>query len=485
MVSDNLNNESEFDFIVNESTIQPHTNAEKISDVVGTTPFFPSKVHDNIPEILRERVDKYTDMRSRDLVTLSCLVTVSGQMNNIVTFLDDRSEMKPNLMGFIVAPPASNKGVMREGERILASWDEELRGEYRTALNEYEAQKAYYEACDNKDNVPKPIAPIAQKAFLAGNSSNSAFIQALRDNRGAGTVIETEADTLSKAAKQDWGIGTDIMRQLFHNESIRVLRKKDRKEGGGVEEIFVSEPAASILLSGTPGQVSALIPDVENGLFSRMLFYTYENISGYKRCGVDRSRNSRQRPIPEEQQNARNMTTIMQSLRSFGDQTGNIVVEPTDRQMNEMHEFFETTAEKMVSIYGDDFRSVAWRQKPMIIKLSQVLTILRLLGDGLGGDLKPVIAVDDQSWTAAMGIIQTTIQHSGEMFMRLRRKRKAADDSSAEFFEMLPAEFSRAEAIEVGVRITMSPSSVDRRLRSMTNSGALKKQEVSGRYKKV
>ena len=38
----------------------------------------------------------------------------------------------------------------------------------------------------------------------------------------------------------------------------------------------------AIVLSGTPGQVLNLMPNVENGLFSRFLFYAFEDETEFK-----------------------------------------------------------------------------------------------------------------------------------------------------------------------------------------------------------
>ena len=57
------------------------------------------------------------------------------------------------------------------------------------------------------------------------------------------------------------------MRKSFHNESISYLRKTNN------EYVEVLESQLSALLSGTPGQVRKLIPDPENGLFSRFMYY--------------------------------------------------------------------------------------------------------------------------------------------------------------------------------------------------------------------
>ena len=52
---------------------------------------------------------------------------------------------------------------------------------------------------------------------------------------------------------------------------ISYTRRKDR------EFVELPKPRLSALLSGTPRQILALVPDTENGLFSRFIFY-YMNI---------------------------------------------------------------------------------------------------------------------------------------------------------------------------------------------------------------
>jgi hypothetical protein len=42
------------------------------------------------------------------------------------------------------------------------------------------------------------------------------------------------------------------------------------------EDLELSEPCLSVVLSGTPNQVKKLIPDPENGLMSRFCFYTFK-----------------------------------------------------------------------------------------------------------------------------------------------------------------------------------------------------------------
>ena len=41
----------------------------------------------------------------------------------------------------------------------------------------------------------------------------------------------------------------------------------------GNEQVELLQPKLSTVLSGTPRQIASLIPDTENGLFSRFIFY--------------------------------------------------------------------------------------------------------------------------------------------------------------------------------------------------------------------
>uniref|UniRef100_UPI001CF87561 DUF3987 domain-containing protein n=1 Tax=Penaeicola halotolerans TaxID=2793196 RepID=UPI001CF87561 len=55
--------------------------------------------------------------------------------------------------------------------------------------------------------------------------------------------------------------------RAFHHETIPYYRRTDR------EFVDIESPCLSTVLTGTPKQVSALIPNAENGLFSRFIFF--------------------------------------------------------------------------------------------------------------------------------------------------------------------------------------------------------------------
>jgi hypothetical protein len=97
------------------------------------------------------------------------------------------------------------------------------------------------------------------------------LFQILNDNKGIGLIFETEGDTLAQTFKSEHGNYSDGFRKAFHHEIISYNRRKD------CEFVELETPRLSALLLGTPKQVSTLIPNAENGLFSRFIFY-YMNI---------------------------------------------------------------------------------------------------------------------------------------------------------------------------------------------------------------
>jgi hypothetical protein len=83
--------------------------------------------------------------------------------------------------------------------------------------------------------------------------------------------LKPNGDTLAQTFKSEHGNYSDGFRKAFHHETIRIIARKDR------EFVGLNVPKLSTVLSGTPRQIQSLIPDAENGLFSRFIFY-YMNV---------------------------------------------------------------------------------------------------------------------------------------------------------------------------------------------------------------
>lgn len=103
--------------------------------------------------------------------------------------------------------------------------------------------------------------------LIAGNNTGTGILQNIMDANGTGFICESEADTLSTAIGSDYGHWSDTLRKAFDHDRLSYNRRTDQ------EYREIKKSYLSVLLSGTPAQVKALIPSAENGLFSRQLFY--------------------------------------------------------------------------------------------------------------------------------------------------------------------------------------------------------------------
>lgn len=121
-------------------------------------------------------------------------------------------------------------------------------------------------------------SPFCARFSFPANSSATSDYQVLNDNKGVGLMFRTEGDTLANTFKSDYGNFSGGFRKAYHHETISYNRRKDRE--------FIKAPVAPTF--GRPfrytqlWQILTLIPDAENGLFSRFIFYFSERPVGWE-----------------------------------------------------------------------------------------------------------------------------------------------------------------------------------------------------------
>ena len=199
----------------------------------------------------------------RDLVLLSTLAVVSACLPKYVTqYFGD--EIHPNLYFMAVAPAASDKRFIK--------YSEEIAGAIHHSI--FEWSKTAYDACITENPSSNDCPPI-QRFLVGGNATGASLYQLLSDSEFGVIIHETEADSLTQAISKEFGGFSDVLRKGFQHERISKSTKHDK------EFISVKNPKISLILSGTFDQISPLIKSVENGLFSRFMFYTYEVEGGW------------------------------------------------------------------------------------------------------------------------------------------------------------------------------------------------------------
>ena len=238
------------------------------------SPFIPDQIYDVLPPTLKEACNVFKG-RERDVFFTSALSVISGGIYN-VSGLYYKNKIYPNLFSIITAPPASGKGVMKYSKQLGDCYHDFLLNQSREDLKEYKKEKRVFDLKVKKAKTDQVIEALIEpdrpkyKVFLiAGDISSAMIVKQLEDNDGIGCICETEADALTNALKQEWGSFSEIIRQGFEAESISLSRKTN------LEYSEIKEPKFSLALTGTPNQLDLLITSVQDGLFSRVLFYSF------------------------------------------------------------------------------------------------------------------------------------------------------------------------------------------------------------------
>lgn len=174
----------------------------------------------------------------------------------------------PCIQLFVIAPPASGKGIMAWLRKFIEPIHREIRQQVDLAMKQYRQDLAAYHALGKeKAKMEMPQMPKNSMFIISGNNTGTGILQNIIDSDGTGIIFETEADTITTAIGGDYGHWSDTLRNAFDHAGLSFNRRTDN-EYRECDSTFLS-----MVLSGTPGQVAPLIPSGENGLFSREVFY--------------------------------------------------------------------------------------------------------------------------------------------------------------------------------------------------------------------
>jgi hypothetical protein len=231
-----------------------------------TTSCIPDVVYQSIPKWLTKGCAHISDPRERDTFFLGSMAVLSGCFPSIQGLYGGRL-FNPNLYLFVIAPPASGKGILSFARDCGHKLDRSLVDEFKWHLP------------SDKDALRN--AKI-QAFYLPADSSAAVLKKALNDTDGVGVIFQTEADTLTSTLSKEWGSYSDILRMAFQHEVVSSMRFTD------ASFVSIESPKLSVVLSGTYDQFRKLIPSTENGLFSRFMFYFFDQKPVWKNQFEDR-----------------------------------------------------------------------------------------------------------------------------------------------------------------------------------------------------
>ena len=443
-----------------------------------TLPLLDPSVYTNLPSILRKAVDTMHIPQEKDLVLIGSIVTLSSVLLPFRTIFHGRT-IFPNMFLFVPGPAGSGKGRLDFCYRLVRPIHNDKRGLWQLQQEEYRQELDRYRALSKKEkaNTTSPVKPPITLLRIPANSSATSFAEAMADN-GNMLMFETEGDTVVNTFKSDYGNYSDNFRKAFAHEEFGYLRR-----GNDSEEKEVHNPRLSVVLSGTPEQVKSLIPNAENGLLSRFIFYTLsatdewlDGFSGYDADNpLEKVFDDLGNEVERYYQHLKNIQEVWFTL-SFV-------------QQQKFNDYFAEEKQRMKALNGDLYNASTHRLSWALLRISMILTALRCMDTG---KVPEKVECSDIDFDIALSIIRTVSHHNDYIFNVLNEgvteevKISETYSSAARstLLSILPDSFTSKDMQAAAVKISKSVRTVERQIRRAIDNGQVK-ELGKGSYQKI
>ncbi|AEH02722.1 DUF3987 domain-containing protein [Lacinutrix sp. 5H-3-7-4] len=451
---------------IEEEVLIPNevTNSEDYSD----SPTFSTSLIPQLPQFLQQVIKYAKTDQERDIMILGAITAISACLPKIYGIYDG-DKVYSNLYLFVTAAAASGKGKLKFCKRLVNKIHKTMREEAKLMEAEYDAELAQYNKNKMKDeNLKKPQKPPIRMLFIPANNSSTGMFQLLHDSKGRGLIFETEADTLAKNFKTDYGDYSDGFRNAFHHETIKYFRRTDR------EYVEIEEPCLSCALTGTPKQVLALMPNAENGLFSRFMFYQMPTSTNWKNVfAIDTKK----------------------GLNEYFDNLGNVFYELyrqlitnteiqfsyTEEQQEVFNQFFSKINLYYLNVNPLEYNSSIKRMGIIAFRISMILTVLRILETG---DVTNPLYCSDEDFQSTLTIVKALIKHSSKVYSSLPVDKTAINykNKKEQFIDSLPLRFSTQDYISYASKLDITQKTAERYITNLCKSKFLLRESQGNYY---
>ena len=408
---------------VNENgSARQHAKPTKDEVVVDSSPMIPEYIYDALPETLRDACNVFSG-RKRDVFLTSALSVISGGLHNVYG-LYDKERVFPNLYSFVIAPPASGKGSMKFAKQLGDCFHDLLFSQSKEELKEYKKVKRLFDRKLKKaktdeqiEALIEPEKPKSSMFFIPADTSSAMMIKHLEDNDGMGCICETEADTLTNTLKQDWGSYSDVLRKGFHAEIISKSRMTD------LDYSEIKEPKFSVAITGTPNQLDALITSIQDGLFSRFIFYSFSAKQKWRSTyteGITVSNNDIFKGFSAD---------LCDKFRSNNIQK--FVM--TRKQGMQLDEVFSEALGHNSILYSDDVSGIIYRLGLMTFKIAMTLAALR--------SDDPEITCSDLEFKTSLDLVEKVyLRHSIDILNKINKDSKRLNKTQNELLNWMKSQ---------------------------------------------
>lgn len=433
---------------------------------------------------MQKVVGNAISIEDRDVILLGAIGCLSVCFYNVCGVYDERV-VYSNLYLFVVAEAGMGKGALTLCRELVAPINQRLHEQTAQRMIEYKLELSEYQKCKGKNpEAMEPVTPPQKTLIIPANSSASSLISILHDNDGIGLLFETEGDTLSQTLKSEHGNYSDLLRKAFHHETISMSRRKDR------EYLEIDNPRVSVVLAGTPEQIRHLIPDAENGLLSRFIFYFIPFRRGirdvFSTDDVSKSKQAIFKTLGEE---------FLHLLDIFMNQGSYVFALPTHLQYRFV-EWLARLNDECCDEVDNGMQGIVRRLGLIAFRIMMLFTAIRAFDSSLPPTRTPdgriILECSEEDFNTVLCICEILLCHSIHIYLKLRltNNRNVLPDIETgvnarryALYHKLPDEFDKSVYDRIVSEMNENPNTAAKWIDKFIQDGRLKRTS-KGNYVK-
>jgi hypothetical protein len=441
----------------------PKEEAPKIPE--PPLPVLPVSVYKRLPQFFKEVTKHAKRDQEKDVLLLGSLTTLSACLPNVCGIYDNNM-VYPNLFLFVTAPASSGKGRVNLCRRLVYPIHKHKRDITNSLKVQYEVEMGeYFDLKKSKkgETPSKPEEPREQLLFIPANSSATGAFELLANNDGKGLIFETEGDTLAQAFKSEHGNYSDGFRKAFHHEQISYYRRTAK------EFVDIQNPQLSAVLSGTADQVLSLMPDAENGLFSRFIFFEMERQKHWRNVFANDHEQSLDKTFDKL---GEEFLQYYQKLEGFGSE---IRIHLQPYQITQFNTFFSKEYDKFQFLQKTGLEASLLRLGLICYRMILIFTTIRSLENGT---LSNILYCQDTDMNNALAIVESLLAHTQKVYRYLPEKKTVLSRGKTKkegFLDGLPITFTTQQYKRVALQLQIPEKTAERYINQFVEKEYLKR----------
>ena len=449
----------------------------------------PDAMMQSLPQMMSETLSLYDDADIRTMLLMAMMPTIGSAMSNVRVRHGQRL-YSLGMMNICVGPSASGKGSVGDVASlvdgindIICSESAQAQADHRKRHKRYSrltSQLTYaakgdatnlIDVNDISEEVDEPQAPLRRMHKLPSKTTAANYYKLLYANGENISYLHIpELAEMTAANRGAFGDFMYILLAAQNEEPLHTARKTDD------EDYHITHTRLALAATGTMSSVREFIPNLEDGLSTRFL---YHNLPAKDTVRDEMDEATAEAFCDVYTHYRRQLTEIWSALRQFDgkpdEELPRLII--TDEQRKLIDDYYRQMVSFVALAMPDkDLRAPILRSRLNLYRMLMIIAILRRheeMGTAEGLFTEKLFTVSEADLHWGLAYIFYTMVQTSTMYDRLRREEKHEEPkrvylSALAFLQMLPKQFTTAEAVRLGEDFGLKQNGIAKKLARLT-----------------